>query len=139
MKFIGEIPESDIERIAEALEEISFHKFNLNVKGTFLLDSPKGYALCAGFSEIPVELSEMNRKITSLLSRLGVRTDQKKFIAHITLARLKRSNSTRLETYLNEFQEIQSSSFSINEFHLFLSELHPNGAVHSILRSYPAS
>jgi 2'-5' RNA ligase len=76
---------------------------------------------------------------TAVRTATGVET-QRAFSPHVTLARFRRPpTEAELAKWLDDAREFESDSFEVNRFHLYDSDLTPNGAVHTILATYPLS
>ena len=61
--------------------------------------------------------------------------DQRAFLPHVTLARLKRSSGP-VGGLIEEAGGLASPPFTVDHFALFESDLTPDGAVYSIVERY---
>jgi 2'-5' RNA ligase len=66
-------------------------------------------------------------------AQLGFETDDRKFIPHLTLGRVKKGRVDRktVKNFLN--QKVEPLNFEINRVNLFESKLTPQGARHNII------
>ncbi len=88
LRFIGEVDGSDANAIDDALSSIRASKFTLQLKSAGAFGSKIPRALWAGIA--PNEaLTHLQRKIETALQRIGLEAEQRKFVPHVTLARLR--------------------------------------------------
>jgi len=139
LKFLGNIPENQVEAIEEALRRASARIPVLQLKcrgvGAFPnADFPR--VVWAGIETVP-ELSILHRRVDEELATLGFLPEDRPFSPHLTLVRLKgRTNIRLLKEYLKDSAiREEAGSFSASEIHLFQSELRPDGARYTKLRS----
>jgi 2'-5' RNA ligase len=71
------------------------------------------------------------------LEEIEIPREKKKYSPHLTLARLKNCPLHRLQEFLAGNALLRTPDFPVEEFHLYKSQLTKNGAIHTILRSYP--
>ena len=134
--FIGEVDGTTFLDIREALCEISFAAFSLQLRGVGFFP-PRGQprVVWAG-----VEKSEplvvLQRKITTRLFHLGVELENRKYSPHLTLARLNQTSPGRVGKYLNENALFASLPFTVTQFALYSSILGRKGASHTIEQQY---
>jgi len=137
LKFIGEVKDQSLNDIRDNLSEILMEKFLLKIKGVGFFppgNSPK--VLWAGLEKQP-ELTRLRNKIDTNLNSLGIKRGGGKFRPHITLARLKSSNISRVLEFLKVNNPFLTELFQVKEFSLYSSRLYPDGAVHSLEAVYP--
>jgi RNA 2',3'-cyclic 3'-phosphodiesterase len=132
LKFLGEIPLERVEQVKKKLGEIKFEKFNarINRLGVFSEKFVRIIWLhllgCEKFQKIVDEkLAEMG---------FGL---EKRFMSHLTIARVKSLNDKK--KFLEDFKKIEikgSLEWSVDNFYLIKSELHKKGPVYSVLEEY---
>ena len=76
----------------------------------------------------------LHKKIAERLRKLNLRIDEKKFIPHITLARIKKAKN--VTSALATFNKINLGKFKVKEFILFESELNPEGPKHKSIKKF---
>ena len=81
-------------------------------------------------------LKSLHKKVDAALARVGVPPDERAYLPHITLARLKRG-SGHVGNLLEQSGGLASPPFEVTGFALFESTLTPEGAVYSIVERYP--
>jgi len=80
-------------------------------------------------------LKALHKKIDAALIRVGIAPDERAYLPHITLARLKRSSGP-VGNLLEQSGGLASAPFAVDSFALFESTLTPEGAVYSIVERY---
>lgn len=137
LKFIGEIEGSKVLDIKEALHDIVRPAFSLSLKGVGTFP-PRGIprVLWAGV-EPHEHLVSLRNAIERKLFEIGVPRERQKFSPHLTLARLRNCPLKRLQEFLAGNALLRTEEFSVEQFHLYKSQLTKSGAVHTILETYP--
>lgn len=134
--FIGEVDGATFLDIRDALNEIGFAPFALQLRGVGFFP-PRGQprVVWAGVEKCE-PLLVLQRKITTRLFQMGVELENRKYSPHLTLARLNQTSSARVGKYLNEHALFASSSFLVSRFVLYSSVLGRKGASHTIEQHY---
>ena len=134
LKFLGELEPSIIRLVQDLLMPLKKFKpftIELNHIGGFPnLNAPR--VLWLGGDKGSQELAKLSRKINDILySEADLPLDDKKFRAHLTLARLKDSNLP--EELVRKLGTVQNFSWLCDELFLMRSELTPGGPIYSQL------
>ncbi len=74
--------------------------------------------------------------IGEALGRAGVAPEGRKFLPHLTLARLKAGPPDRIARFLAETGGFKSEPFAVDTFALYESQLNRGGAVHTLDSDY---
>jgi 2'-5' RNA ligase len=136
LRFVGEVDRHLAGDIHAALGAVHQPGFEIALSGIGAFDR-RGWpdAVWAGVS--PHEpLKALHKKVDAALTRVGVAPDQRAFLPHVTLARLKRSSGT-VGNLLQDAGGLTSPPFRVEHFGLFESMLTPDGAVYSLVERYP--
>lgn len=137
LRFLGETEGSTNLDIREVLNQICYSKFYIRLKGTGVFPNGKiPRILYSGISPTE-EITTLKRKIDNQLVTLAIPREKKKYIPHVTLARLKNSPPKQIGHWLSISSLYQSESFEITSFNLYSSLLTPKGVIHTIEESYP--
>ncbi|KJR97556.1 MAG: hypothetical protein VR65_23360 [Desulfobulbaceae bacterium BRH_c16a] len=137
LKFIGEVEGSRVLDIQETLQEISRPAFSLCLKGVGTFP-PRGIPRILWVGVEPHEnIVALRNTIERKLAEIEIPRERQKFSPHLTLARLKNCPIRRLQEFLAGNALLQTPEFPVEEFHLYKSQLTKNGAIHTILQSYP--
>jgi 2'-5' RNA ligase len=137
LRFIGDVTESVAADVDDALSEIEAPAFDLTLEGVGQFGS-KGQArlLWAG-AERHELLLHLAAKVESAVVRAGLEPEGRKFIPHVTLARLKDVREAQLGPYLADHALFRAGPFRVDDFVLFSSFLSRNGAIYIPEAEYP--
>jgi 2'-5' RNA ligase len=136
LKFLGEVDESRIEEITDAIAIVCLEKkifeFELSVIGTF---GRPAKVLWLGSAEQSAELAALAAAIEQGLSELGFEKETRPFSAHLTLARIKDSGVDKnLRRIVNDFEKIEPMPIKVDSVCLYKSQLTSDGPVYTLLR-----
>ena len=136
LRFIGEVDRHQAGDVHAALGAIHHPPFEIAISGLGLFGRRgQPETVWAGVS--PHEpLSRLHKKVDQAMTRVGIAPDQRAYMPHITLARLKRSSGT-IRDLIEQSGGLTSPPFRIDFFALFESELTPEGPVYSVIERYP--
>ena len=135
LRFIGEVDGRDAIAIDDALATIRAPRFSLELKGIGEFGGKNPRALWAGVRE-GEQVAHLQRKIESAVQRIGLPPEARKFVPHVTLARLRGSPRDRVITFLSAHALYASGAFEIGAFILYSSVLSPNGSLYRPARAY---
>jgi 2'-5' RNA ligase len=127
LKFLGDVDESKVDEISNMLGKLvhSYSPFKLHLSdfGGFPdLKYPR--VLYVGLSGNS-ELSKFYSELDQYLSKIGFEKENRKFIPHVTLARVKK------KVHIKETLPLTQSTFDITHIGLIKSELRPEGSVYT--------
>jgi len=138
LHFIGDVESRQAEHIAAALQETAagFAPFVLRARGLGVFPNPRRpRVLWVGIDD-PEPLVDLQRALRDPLRGCGVTPDEKDYRPHLTLARfrkpLQRQPLSFLRVILRDEQR-DLGDVTVTEVRLYRSELHPSGAVHTVL------
>ncbi len=136
LRFIGEVDRHRAGDVHAALGAIHQPRFEIALNGIGAFDR-RGWPDAVWAGVTPHEpLKALHKKVDAALARVGIEPDQRAFLPHITLARLKRSSGP-VGNLLESSGGLASPPFTVDHFALFESDLTPDGAVYSIVERYP--
>lgn len=133
-KFIGEWPEARLEELSLALAKVSAAgpiRISLSRFG-FFPNPHHPHALFAGVQAGP-ELSELANRIDEAVAALGGKKEERPYLPHVTLARIKNQSIQRLREQIASMTDFDFGTFQATEFHLYESK----AGTYSRLASYP--
>lgn len=137
VRFIGEVDGVLFADVLAALEEVRLAPFTLSLRsvGHF---PPRGEPriLWAGLERSP-ELTALHNKVESALVRAGVEPEPRKFLPHVTLARLRGTPERAVGSFIALNGLHRSAPFAVHDFQLFSSNLSGKRAVHRQEAVYP--
>lgn len=139
LKFIGEVEEPVAHDLAVALADIRMAPFALALDGAGLFGSMTApRTLWAGVSPVD-EVTRLRDKVEMAAVRIGLPVERRKFMPHVTLARMpgRRSAESGLATFFEAYGALKTPSFMVEDFALFRSQLSRDGSVYHIEEHYP--
>ena len=136
LRFIGEVDRHQAGDVQAALGAIHHPRFDVVLNGVGTFDR-RGQPETVWVGVAPLEpLKALHKKVDQAIARVGIAPDQRAYRPHITLARLKRSSGS-VRGLLEESGGLRSDPFEVDAFTLFESKLTLEGAVYSVIESYP--
>lgn len=135
LRFIGEVDRHRAGDVHAALGGIHHPPFEIALSGIGAFER-RGFPDTVWAGVTPHEpLKALHKKIDAALSRVGVVPDERAYLPHVTLARLKRSSGP-LGNLLEHSGGLASQPFAVDSFALFESDLTEEAAVYSIVERY---
>jgi 2'-5' RNA ligase len=136
LRFIGEVETMIAEDVATALNSVDFPGFDVALSGVGIFSQgDRRGSLWVGIT--PAEqLAALHRKIDAVLVRLGLEPERRKYLPHITIARLNRSSGP-VENFIAAHAGLTSEPFPVRDFSLIESTLEPDGARYETVAQIP--
>jgi RNA 2',3'-cyclic 3'-phosphodiesterase len=135
LRFIGEVDGRDAVAVDDALSVIEAPKFSLALKGVGEFGGKTPHALWAGVRDRE-QISFLQRKIETGLQRAGLPAEPRKYLPHVTLARLRGSPRGRVMDFLTDHALFASPPFDVEAFILYSSVLTTDGSIYRAERAY---
>src|SRR5206468_8831717 len=82
-------------------------------------------------------LMELQSEHERLMQRVGLAPEGRKYLPHVTLARLRESSSRQVADYLAVRAPFRSSPFKVSRFVLFSSRASVGGGPYVVEAAYP--
>lgn len=143
LKFLGEVSAPNLELLAQALraECAQTAPFTISVENLGCFPNPRRpRVLWIGLS-VPPELTRLQRLVESTAARLGYTPDEKPFSPHLTIGRVREQAAPEeiqtLRSLLERTTVARLGTFTVNEVHLYKSDLKPEGPVYTRLVTAP--
>lgn len=139
LKFLGEVSASNLELLAQALraECAQIAPFTVSVEGLGCFPNLRRPRVVWLGLTAPPELNHLQRQAESAAARLGYPPEDKPFSPHLTIGRAREQASpAELQTLraLLEHTTLRClGAFTIEEIHLYKSDLKPAGPVYTRL------
>ena len=135
LRFIGEVEKPVANDIAIALDRVHAPSFQLRVSGVGKFEQRNGGSLWAAVD--PREpVSALAAKVERAVQQVGLESEHRAFMPHITLARWNRRNREGVEAFLRRNSAIASGMFKVDRFILYESHLSRHGAHYEEVASY---
>ena len=138
LRFIGEVAPNQAEDIDMALAALRGRRFPLSLAGVATLTRQgREVALYAGV-ERSAGLEHLQAKVENALQRAGLAPERRRFMPHVTLARLENiAVEQKLAGYLQANNLFRAGPVEIAELTLFSSQLGKEAAVYTAEVGYP--
>ena len=138
LKFLGDTDEKIIDEIATELQQAvqKIEGFNISFQGTGVFPNFKRPRVIwvAAKSEGD-QLEELAAQIEDCMKNFGYEKENRRFSAHLTLGRVKDTKGIEpIMEKLRSYEEFVAGNFSVKEFYLIKSELHPAGSIYTPLK-----
>lgn len=136
VRFIGEVDGLVYQDVVAALENVQVTPFEISLRcvGHF---PPRGAprSLWAGVDESE-PLRQLYRRVDRVLVEAGLEPERRKYVPHVTLARLNGTPASRVASYLAANALYRSRAFRVENFSLFSSQLFDHGPEYTLEESY---
>ena len=137
LRFIGDVDHSIANEVTDALDRLA-HSEAFTVKlshlGAFGGDKPR--ALYAGV-ENNGALQRLQAAQERVLQRLGLEPEGRKFVPHVSLARLRGASSGDLARFMAFSGRFEPLEFPVGRFVLFSSRDSVGGGPYLVEQAYP--
>ena len=136
LRFIGDVEGHVADEIANALDRVRRPSFMLTLSGVGAFGQKKPHAVWAGVSPSP-DLNALQAEIDRICQRLGVASDPRKFMPHVTLARLRSSSPQEVAAYLSARGNFSALPFRVGRFVLMSSRDSVGGGPYIVEEAWP--
>jgi 2'-5' RNA ligase len=135
LRFIGDIEGRLENEIRFALERVALEPFTIRLKGVDAFGGREPRSIYAGIAE-SAELRRLQAIHEKVFKTLGLATDGRKFTPHVTLARLRRADSSEVQAFVARQSPFHSRLFEVDRFVLFSSRPSRGGGPYGIVESF---
>jgi 2'-5' RNA ligase len=135
LRFIGDIDTGLAREIAHGLEALSAKPFRLSLKGVGLFGGNKPHSIYAGVEDNG-ELKRLHDLHERLCQVLGLPAEPRRFVPHVTLARLKDPEPRALQRWIEVHSLYRSAPFEVDHYVLFSSRPLKGGGPYGIEESF---
>ena len=142
LKFMGDIPASTLERVLEALPEVTsaFTPFEISMSGLGVFpNSRRPRVLWAGLDGDLTTLSALQIAVDQAVGKLGLPKEERPFSPHLTLGRVRRDTNeeqSRKIGYLMSNTVLRAvPPWPVERVDLMRTELDPTGSRHYLVGS----
>ncbi|MDG4721455.1 RNA 2',3'-cyclic phosphodiesterase [Thalassospira aquimaris] len=141
LKFIGNVDPGLAEEIDQALAQVSFEPFDLQVQGLDVFASSRKIRIFwAGVKDQPV-MRRLAQRVENALLALDdcPELDARKFTPHITLGRNREAARATIEQAVADHVDLTSRVFTIDRFCLYESHSTSDGPEFRVIAAYDGS
>jgi len=137
LRFIGNVDGRLFADIMDALAAVRSPAFDLQLGGLGKFgERGRAESLWVG-ADRSEPLTRLQGKVEGALQRLGLDPEHRKFLPHLTVARLKGAPSGRVADWLTAHSSFALPPFRVDRFTLFSSYLAREGAIYRAEAEYP--
>ncbi|MGP1394822.1 MAG: RNA 2',3'-cyclic phosphodiesterase [Inquilinaceae bacterium] len=137
LRFLGEIGEDRAADLDAALARIAAPPVALTVAGVGLFGTPRRARMLWAGIERTDPLRALHDRVDRAAVAAGLPPDDRKFMPHITLARLRQAPMERVGRWLADHALAAAGAVTVDRFVLYRSHLGGEGAFYEPLRTYP--
>jgi 2'-5' RNA ligase len=136
LRFIGDIDQRTAADVYSALERVRRPPLSVTLNGLSTFGGDKPRAIVAKVKAEP-PLVELQTEHERLMRRIGIPPEPRKFLPHVTLARLRQASAMAVADYLGARGYFPGRTFEANRFVLFSSRASTGGGPYVIEAAYP--
>jgi 2'-5' RNA ligase len=136
LRFIGDVEGHVADEIANALDRVRRPSFSLTLSGVGAFGGRKPHAVWAGVAASP-DVNALQGEIERICQRLGLPSDPRKFMPHVTLARLRNSSPAEVAHYLSARGNFSAAPFKVGRFVLMSSRDSVGGGPYIVEEAWP--
>lgn len=135
LRFIGEVDARQADDVVLALSQVRFANFSLEIAGVGHFER-KGRANAIWARVVPGEaLTRLQQSCELACRRAGLAAETRKFLPHVTIARLNRSSGD-IAPWLARHETLALGPWRAGEFALYESHLSDHGANYTIIERF---
>ena len=136
LRFIGDVDAVVAHEVASMLGRVRREAFELRVDDLKSFGGRKPRAIVATLGPAPA-LMELQAEHERLMQRVGLEPEGRKYIPHVSLARLRESSNRQVADYLALRAPFRSPPFRVSRFVLFSSRASVGGGPYVVEAAYP--
>ncbi len=136
LRFIGDVDDATAHEVASMLGRVRRGSFELRLEGLNSFGGRKPRAVVATVSPAQA-LLDVQAEQERMMQRIGLEPEGRKYIPHVTLARLRDSSSRQVAEYLATRGLFRTSPFRVSRFVLFSSRDSVGGGPYVVEEAYP--
>ncbi len=136
LKFLGNVPEEQMDEIIGALQSIRLPPFDASLKG---LGSFPGRSIRVVWLGIVGDFHPLFRAVEDALAPFGFEREKRGFSPHVTLGRVKNPSSDiskQVSRKISQIGDIDLGSFRVDHFLLKKSTLTSGGPIYEDLAEF---
>jgi 2'-5' RNA ligase len=135
LRFLGEIPQTTVERVKEAMSSVRFAPFEIEFTGLGVFPNPRRInVVWVGIKQGSEQLNDIFHQLEPQLRKIGLPPDDKGFSPHMTIARVKSAaNREALVSYVDKMREQEFGRMGARAVRLKKSTLTPKGPIYTTI------
>lgn len=136
LRFIGDIDGRTADEIVDRLDRIDRPEFQISLNGIGSFGSKKPHSIWAGVSPSQ-EMFALQAEIERICQKVGLPPEPRKFMPHITLARLKACRLDDVARYMSGRGDFHTLPFRASRFVLMSSKESVGGGPYVTEEAFP--
>jgi 2'-5' RNA ligase len=136
LRFVGDIDRTLAPEIADMLYRVQRSGFSLRINALDAFGTRKPHAIVARLETAPA-LTELQAEHERLLQRIGLPPEGRKYIPHVTLARLRGATGRDVADYLSLRGGFLAAPFAVDRFVLYSARDTRGGGPYVVEEAYP--
>lgn len=136
LRFIGDIDDRLAHEVAHALDGVPARPFTLRLKGVGAFGGAKPHSLYAGVAADGDGLKRLQAAHERLCQSLGLPPEPRRFVPHVTLARLRDPRLETVQGFIARNNLYESRPFEVARFVLFSSRPTRGGGPYAVEEAY---
>lgn len=136
LRFFGDIENHLADELANALDRVNRPGFSLSLSGVGAFGGKKPHSVYAAVAPSP-ELNALQAEIERIGQRLGLPADARRFVPHVTLARLRNTAPLDVAHYLSARGNFSAAPFAVGRFVLMSSRDSVGGGPYVVEEAWP--
>ncbi|WP_181704508.1 RNA 2',3'-cyclic phosphodiesterase [Chthonobacter rhizosphaerae] len=137
LRFIGDTDGRTADEVANALDRVYRPPFRLTLSGLDCFASGRSpHSLYARVEPTP-GLVELQAEHERILQRLGLPAEGRRYVPHVTIARLRGTSSADAAAWLAAHGDFRVPPFDVDRFVLYSSRASTGGGPYLIEEAYP--
>ncbi len=136
LRFLGDIDDRTARDVHELLFGVRPRRIRMKIEGLSVFGGDRPRALIATVAPTP-ELAELQAEHERIVRRAGLPPEGRKFLPHVTLARLRSSSAQSVAHFLSDYGHFRPMSFDPDRFVLYSSRDSVGGGPYVVEEAYP--
>jgi 2'-5' RNA ligase len=139
MKFFGETPEEEIEKINKVIRPFakSLAPFKAGLESVGIFGSRYSPRVIWIGTNDNGHLTELGTRLLLKLDEAGFPDDRQNFVPHLTIGRIKNiDDKSNFQKRISEMKDTYFQTIEVKEIILFESQLRPQGPIYVQLEKY---
>ena len=137
LRFIGDTDGRTAEEIAGALDRVYRPPFQITLGGLDCFASGRTPHSLVMRVEPTAQLTELQAEHERIMQRLGLPAEARRFVPHVTLARLRGTPAGEVARWLALHGDVRVPAFPVDRFVLFSSRATVGGGPYLVEEAYP--
>ncbi|MCS7015758.1 MAG: RNA 2',3'-cyclic phosphodiesterase [Gemmatales bacterium] len=139
--FLGDVPDLEVPEVCRRVEQAvaGLAPFSVSVEGLGCFPGTnRPRVLWAGITKGTQELQRVHKLIEGPLHALGYRAEERRYVPHVTLGRLKRDRPVpRMAELVQEMNRCRCGEMVASEICIMASQLERSGPIYTVMGRAP--